>query len=130
MPPEPGMRTMNLIWRNTLTVFAKELRDSLRDRRTLISMIVLPTLVIPLIMIAAGTVMTKVMRKAQAEASPIAILGGAEAPAVVAELRADPRFRIVETMDYRKEIAENASARPSSCRRVSRRRWRGASRPR
>lgn len=106
MPPEPGMRTMNLLWRNTLTVFAKELRDSLRDRRTLISMIVVPTLVIPLIMIAAGAVMTKVMRKAQAEASPIAIIGGAEAPAVAAELRADARFRIVETTDYRKEIAD------------------------
>jgi sodium transport system permease protein len=97
---------MNLLWRNTLTIFAKELRDSLRDRRTLISMIVVPTLVVPLLMIAAGMVMTKVMRKAQAEASPIAIIGGAEAPAVIAELRADPRFRIVETTDYRKEIAD------------------------
>ena len=32
-------------WKNILTVYFKELRDSLRDRRTLMSMIVVPTLV-------------------------------------------------------------------------------------
>jgi len=37
---------------NILTVYRKELRDSLRDRRTLISMIVIPMLMIPGIMIA------------------------------------------------------------------------------
>ena len=31
-------------WKNVRTVYLKELRDSLRDRRTLISMIVVPTL--------------------------------------------------------------------------------------
>src|ERR1700752_4206414 len=38
-------REMN--WRNILTVYGKELRDMLRDRRTVISMIVIPTLVMP-----------------------------------------------------------------------------------
>ena len=37
-------------WNNILTVYLKELKDSLRDRRTLISMIVVPTLVIPVLM--------------------------------------------------------------------------------
>ena len=35
-------------WNNILTVYVKELRDSLRDRRTLLSTIIIPTLVIPL----------------------------------------------------------------------------------
>ena len=39
---------MNL--HNVFTVYVKELRDSLRDRRTLISMFVVPTLMIPGIM--------------------------------------------------------------------------------
>ena len=36
------------MFRLTWVVFAKELRDALRDRRTLISVIVIPTLVMPL----------------------------------------------------------------------------------
>ena len=35
-------------WRNITTVYLKELKDSLRDRRTLISVIVVPTIVMPL----------------------------------------------------------------------------------
>ena len=31
-------------WQHIVTVYLKELKDSLRDRRTLISMIVIPTL--------------------------------------------------------------------------------------
>ena len=38
-------------WRNIGTVYRKELRDSLRDRRTVISMIVVPVLLMPLLTI-------------------------------------------------------------------------------
>ncbi len=106
MSPEPTPPRAGRLWRHTLTVYAKELRDALRDRRTLISMIVVPTLVMPVIMLVAGTVATRIVRKAQAEASPIAILAGADSAAVVAELRADARFRVVETPDYRQAIAD------------------------
>ena len=37
-------------WHNVVTVYLKELRDSLRDRRTIISMIVVPVLAMPLLM--------------------------------------------------------------------------------
>jgi sodium transport system permease protein len=36
-------------WHNIITVYFKELKDSLRDRRTLISMIVIPRCVMPLL---------------------------------------------------------------------------------
>ena len=36
-------------WANIVTIYLKELRDSLRDRRTLISTIVVPTLIMPLL---------------------------------------------------------------------------------
>ena len=52
-------------WQNILTVYLKELKDSLRDRRTLISMIVVPTLIMPIIMFGVGTVMTKVVQQAR-----------------------------------------------------------------
>jgi sodium transport system permease protein len=94
-------------WHHIVTVYLKELKDSLRDRRTLISMIVIPTLVMPLIMFGAGLVMSKVVRQAKAEATSLVIVGGGDSPGIVAALKAEPRFRVVEsTTDYRQLISE------------------------
>ena len=41
-------------WRNIGTVYRKELTDSLRDRRTVISMIVIPVVLMPLLTIGLG----------------------------------------------------------------------------
>ncbi|HQF38279.1 MAG TPA: ABC transporter permease subunit [Opitutaceae bacterium] len=96
-----------MFWSNVRTVFAKEVRDSLRDRRAVISMFVVPTLVMPLLLLTAGAITAKVVKKAQSEASPVTIVGGADSPQVVAELRADPRLRVVEAEgDFRRMIAE------------------------
>ena len=94
-------------WSHIVTIYLKELKDSLRDRRTLISMIVVPTLLMPLIMFGAGFVMSKVVRKAQAEATSLVIVGGADSPEVVAALKADPKFRVVEARgDYKQMVSE------------------------
>ncbi|HEY8993411.1 MAG TPA: ABC transporter permease [Lacunisphaera sp.] len=94
-------------WNAIVTVYLKELKDSLRDRRTLISMIVIPTFLMPLLMFAAGTVMSKVVRQAREEATSLVILGGADSPGVVNALKADPKFRIVETKeDYKMLVSE------------------------
>jgi len=94
-------------WHHIITVYFKELRDSLRDRRTLISMIVIPTLVMPILMFGVGAVMTKVFKTARDEASPLIILGGADSPGVVAALKADKRFRIVAPGgDYKQLVSE------------------------
>ena len=96
-----------MFWSNVRTVFAKEVRDSLRDRRAVVSMFVVPTLVMPLLLFAAGMITAKVVKKAQDEASPVVIVGGADSPRVVAELRAAPRLRVVEAEgDFRRMIAE------------------------
>jgi sodium transport system permease protein len=94
-------------WHSILTVYLKELKDSLRDRRTLTSMVVIPTLLMPVIMFVFFGVMGKVIKKAQEEATTLVILGGADSPAVVAALKADPKFKIVETTaDYKMLITE------------------------
>lgn len=94
-------------WKHILTVYLKELKDSLRDRRTLISMIVIPTLVMPGLMFGAGIIMTKIMKKARAEATSFVILGGTDSPGVVTALRAEPNFRVVESKaDFRQLIAD------------------------
>jgi sodium transport system permease protein len=93
--------------RNTVTVYLKELRDSLRDRRTLISMIVVPTLMIPGIMLVAGIISYKVVNKARAESPTVMVLGGDDAPAVRAALAANPRLRLVPAAgDWRQRIAD------------------------
>ncbi|MBL9219862.1 MAG: ABC transporter permease [Opitutaceae bacterium] len=101
---------MNL--KHILTVYFKELKDQLRDRRTLISMVVIPAVVMPLIMVGTGTVMSKVMKQARQETPSVMILGGADSPAVVAALKAEKtaageaRFRFVPSGDYKQLISD------------------------
>ncbi|MDP2136950.1 MAG: ABC transporter permease [Candidatus Didemnitutus sp.] len=93
-------------WKHILTVYFKELRDSLRDRRTLISMIVVPTLVMPAIVFGVGFIMTKVIKQARDEATSVVVIGGADSPGIVQSLEADKRFRVVaDTGDYKQLIS-------------------------
>ena len=100
-------------WNNILTVYVKELRDSLRDRRTLMSMIIIPTLVIPLMTFGVGKVMSKVISQAKEEVSAIMIIGGDDSPGIVAALKAErdaakdrPVFRVVPVGDYKAAIGD------------------------
>jgi sodium transport system permease protein len=96
---------MNL--HNIFTVYGKELRDSLRDRRTLMSMIVVPTLMIPGIMLAAGVISYKVVSKAQAEKPSVMLLGGGDSPAVRGALEANGKIQILPTKpDWKQRIID------------------------
>ena len=66
------------------TVYAKELRDLLRDRRTLLSMIVIPTLVMPVLFFAIGYIGFKVVKQARAEQPAVMLLGAEHDPALAA----------------------------------------------
>jgi hypothetical protein len=81
----PGGGTMS--WRTIGTVYAKELRDTLSDRRTLISMIVVPTLFMPALILGMGKVASVVVAKAKEEIPRIMVIGGADSPGVLRELR-------------------------------------------
>jgi sodium transport system permease protein len=94
-------------WNFILTIYLKELKDSLRDRRTLISMIVIPTLLIPVLIFGVTTVMSKVMKQAQEESTSVIIINGSDSPTVVAALKADNKFRVVTPAgDYKQLISE------------------------
>ena len=94
-------------WHNLFTVYLKELRDSLRDRRTLISMIVVPTLMIPGIMLIAGVVSYQVVNKARGEIPTVMVLGGADSPVVRAALAADKKIRLVPAAaDWKQRITD------------------------
>src|SRR5688572_28728597 len=57
------------------TVYRKELIDALRDKRTIISTIVIPMLMFPLLFISFSALASKTMKRAQSETANIMILG-------------------------------------------------------
>src|ERR1035437_1098648 len=96
---------MNL--HNIFTVYLKELKDSLRDRRTLMSVIIIPTLVMPVMFFGLGKIMSVIVKKAQEEIPPIAIIGGADSPGVVAAMKKSPKLKIVPApADWKQAISD------------------------
>jgi sodium transport system permease protein len=94
-------------WRAIRIVFGKELRDSLRDRRTIISMIVVPVLAIPLLMFGVGTLVFKTVTKARQEVPHVMIVGGENSPKVLSALRAARNLQVVPaTEDFTNQIVE------------------------
>jgi sodium transport system permease protein len=73
--------------RNVGIVYKKELTEALRDRRTLISTIVVPLLMFPLLTVGFGAAMVSLMNKAEKETPKVIILGGADSPHVLADLK-------------------------------------------
>ena len=61
-----------------ITVLKKELKDTLRDRRTLISAIIIPALIIPLLLIGVTKLQTTLMKKEGVKQLKIAIIGNPE----------------------------------------------------
>ena len=95
---------MNL--RNIGVVYRKELIDSLRDRRTLISMIAVPLLLMPLLTIGLLVVMIRQVGQASEEVPKVMILGGEDSPNVRSELEKLEGVKIVpQNPDYAEEIS-------------------------
>ena len=78
--------------RNIGIVYRKELIDSLRDRRTVISMIVVPMLVMPVLTIGMGILSLLCSAQAMKEIPTVMILGGEDSPRVLAALHALPEM--------------------------------------
>ena len=92
-------------WRNVGTVYRKELRDSLRDRRTVISMIVVPVLLMPLLTIGVGLLSVALYGRAVQEIPAVMVLGGEDSPELLAALRDFEDIRIAPgRRDYAEEI--------------------------
>lgn len=94
-------------WRNVIVVYLKELTDSLRDRRTLLSMIIVPTLVMPALAFVVGRIATKVVAGARQEKPAIMVLGAGEAPGLATALAQSSRFRAMPPRDdYQRQIID------------------------
>ena len=81
--------------RNIGIVYRKELLEALRDRRTLISTILVPILLFPILTVGVGFVIADLIEKADREPARIMILGGTDSPAVVSNLAKSKNLIVV-----------------------------------
>jgi sodium transport system permease protein len=92
---------------NVITVYLKELKDTLRDRRALMSMVIIPTIVMPALTFGVGKIAAGVVSKAREEVPAVMVLGGEDSPTVVAGLRQDKKLRVVATAaDWKEQISD------------------------
>ncbi len=94
-------------WRDIAVVYRKELTDSLRDHRTVVSMIVVPILLMPVLTIFVGVFSARIIGKAMTQVPSVMVVGAENSPQILAALRALPDVRIVPAApDFAQQIVD------------------------
>jgi sodium transport system permease protein len=96
-------------FRIALTVFRKEINDLLRDRRTLLSMVVLPVVVFPLVFAAMNKFMGEAEKKAELEASTVAVLKNGIPPRFAPAI-AKSGLKAIEVENVQEAVKEKKAA--------------------
>ncbi len=81
--------------RNILIIWAKELRDTVRDRRTLMVMVLVPILLTPALIVG----MNALVHATSSKPVHIAVSGQTAAPQLVALLRRQPLVTVTDSAD-------------------------------
>jgi sodium transport system permease protein len=90
---------------DVFTVYRKELREALRDRRTLISSLLVPLILFPLLSIGVVALSVELIGKAEQETQKVMVLGGPEAPNALETIRKMEKVEIVPaTPDWKDKI--------------------------
>jgi len=88
-------------------VYRKELKDALRDRRTVISMIVVPIFLMPVLTIFVGVLSARLIGRAFQQVPAVMIIGGEDSPQILAALRARSDIQMVPpASDYAQQIID------------------------
>jgi len=82
-------------WKNIKLIFIKELVGSLRDRRTIIAMVIIPLVFYPLLFVGIGYFNELGSRQAEEAISRIVIYGAEFAPQLVKYLQEDEKMEIL-----------------------------------
>jgi sodium transport system permease protein len=91
--------------RNVGIVYRKELTEAIRDRRTVISTILVPLLLFPVLSVGFGSLAFMLVGKAKEEVPKVMLRGGEDSPEVVAGLKKLDKIEIVpETPDWKNQI--------------------------
>jgi len=92
---------------NVGIVYRKELTEWVRDRRTLISTVLVPLLAFPILMVGMISLTSVMIGKAEKEIPKVMVLGGEDSPQILQKLREVDKLEIVPaTDDYKKRISE------------------------
>jgi sodium transport system permease protein len=91
--------------RNIGIVYRKELTEALRDRRTLISTLIVPLVLFPILTAGLGAAVASLVGKAQEEIPRVMLRGGQDSPDLVAGLKKLDKIEIVpETPNWKNQI--------------------------
>jgi sodium transport system permease protein len=92
-------------------VYRKELTEWLRDRRTLISTVLVPLLAFPILISGMISLSSVLIGQAQKEVPKVMIIGGEDSPAAVAALQANKELAIVPYAENWKDQISNKEIR-------------------
>ena len=94
-------------WHNVGIVYRKELTEALRDRRTLISTIVVPLFLFPVLSVGFGALAFTLVGKAKEEIPKVMILGGEDSPQVLEGIKKLDKIEVVPTTaNWKDQIVE------------------------
>ena len=96
---------------NVAIVYRKELTEWLRDRRTLISTVLVPLLAFPVLMVGMTSLMAVMMSKAEKEIPQVMIIHAENSPELAAALQASKDLEIVPYADDWKDEISNKQIR-------------------
>jgi sodium transport system permease protein len=97
--------------KNVGIVYRKELREALRDRRTLVSSLLVPLLLFPILTAGLGAAISALVGKAKEEIPKVMILGGDDSPQLLEELHNSATIHIVLTAANWKDQVVNKDIR-------------------
>ena len=81
---------------NVGVIFRKEILDSLRDKRTVYGMVVLPIVIYPLMLVLFSQVLLSQTQKLKEKKYAVGVVGGAHAPGLVERLKADGTWELTD----------------------------------
>jgi len=94
-------------WHNVGIVYRKELTEALRDRRTLISTIVVPLFLFPVLSVGFGALAVELVGKAKEEKPKVMVLGGEDSPKVLDGIKKLDKIEVVPTQpNWKDQIIE------------------------
>jgi sodium transport system permease protein len=92
-------------------VYRKELTEWLRDRRTLISTVLVPLLAFPILMVGITALATVMIGNAEKEVPKVMILGGEDSPQLIGELNKTDQIKVTPYASNWKEQISNKEIR-------------------
>jgi sodium transport system permease protein len=85
--------------KTVLTIFRKELIDSIRDRRTLFAMVVIPLVMFPILIGISSRMMVSQIKKAQEKILEVGLITNDNAAGLIDILKANDKIKIINGLD-------------------------------